>query len=188
MNVLFFQDSFCDVTIACEGKFYPSHKFVLSTCSEYFQDMFHYTECKHPIIVLKDIHSEDLESLLNYMYLGEVNVVQEKLSSLIKAAECLRIKGLAVPDDPLRETSEKRSSSHYATLPESKRRRVESDSIQQSKESSQTIKYSAKSSEISYKQSTSSSVNYHSSRLQPESSETFNYNIEEATNNFNVRK
>ena len=61
--------------------------------------MFEETQCKHPVIVLKDIGSEELESLLSYMYVGEVNVVQEKLSGLIKAAECLRIKGLAVPDE-----------------------------------------------------------------------------------------
>ena len=49
--------------------------------------------------MLKDIKSEDLEALLDYMYLGEVNVRQSDLASLIKAAENLRIKGLAVPDD-----------------------------------------------------------------------------------------
>lgn len=43
--------------------------------------------------------TQDLEALLNYMYLGEVNVLQTDLSRLIKAAECLRIKGLAVPDE-----------------------------------------------------------------------------------------
>ena len=74
---------------------------MLSACSDYFQEMFSRTEGKHPIIVLKDIHSSDLEALLNYMYVGEVNVEQDKLSGLIKAAECLKIKGLAVPDaDP----------------------------------------------------------------------------------------
>ena len=87
------------MTLACDGKFYKVHKLVLSTCSEYFEQMFEETQCKHPVIVLKDIRSEELESLLSYMYVGEVNVVQEKLSGLIKAAECLRIKGLAVPDE-----------------------------------------------------------------------------------------
>ena len=49
--------------------------------------------------MLKDIKCEDLEALLDYMYLGEVNVRQSDLATLIKAAECLRVKGLAVPDD-----------------------------------------------------------------------------------------
>ena len=73
--------------------------------------MFEKTECKHPVIVLKDIKSEDLEALSNYMNFGEVNVVQEKLAGLIKAAECLKIKGLAVPDEEPLETSVSREQS-----------------------------------------------------------------------------
>ena len=88
---------------------------MLSTCSEYFEEIFQRTQCKHPVIVLKDIKSEDLEALLNYMYVGEVNVVQEKLSGLIKAAECLKIKGLAVADeDSKRKESAKSSEKNTA--------------------------------------------------------------------------
>ncbi|KAF2362540.1 BTB/POZ domain [Trinorchestia longiramus] len=103
------KESYSDVTLACAGKFYPTHKLVLSTCSEYFEEMFERTQCKHPVIVLKDIGADDLEALLCYMYDGEVNVLQENLSSLIKAAECLKIKGLAVADnDPNERTKEKK--------------------------------------------------------------------------------
>ncbi|KAK7072072.1 hypothetical protein SK128_021102 [Halocaridina rubra] len=99
LGVLRDKQSYTDVTLACDGKFYSVHKLVLSTCSDYFCAMFEKTACKSPVIVLKDIKSEDLEALLDYMYLGEVNVRQSDLASLIKAAENLRIKGLAVPDD-----------------------------------------------------------------------------------------
>lgn len=99
------------MTLACDGRFYSLHKFVLSTCSEYFEEMFERTQCKHPVIVLKDINSDDLEALLNYMYVGEVNVVQEKLAGLIKAAECLKIKGLAVPDEDPMESKDNSSLS-----------------------------------------------------------------------------
>lgn len=100
------KESYCDVTLACAGKFYSAHKLVLSTCSEYFEEMFERTQCKHPVIVLKDIGADELEALLSYMYDGEVNVLQEHLSSLIKAAECLKIKGLAVADsDPSEHSS-----------------------------------------------------------------------------------
>ncbi|XP_066966990.1 protein abrupt-like isoform X1 [Macrobrachium rosenbergii] len=94
------KENYSDITLACDGKFYSVHKIVLSTCSDYFVEILSRTPCKHPIIVLKDIRQQDLEALLNYMYLGEVNVVQNDLACLIKAAECLRIKGLAVPDEP----------------------------------------------------------------------------------------
>ena len=76
------------------------HKLVLSTCSEYFEKIFAQTDSsKHAVIVLKDVQQSELEALLNYMYIGEVNVLQSDLAGLIKAAECLRIKGLAAPDD-----------------------------------------------------------------------------------------
>ncbi|KAB7505306.1 Longitudinals lacking protein-like [Armadillidium nasatum] len=91
--------SYTDATLACDGKFYPVHKLVLSTCSEYFGAIFERTPCKSPVIVLKDIECKNLEFLLDYMYIGEVNVRQNELAALIKAAECLKIKGLAVPDE-----------------------------------------------------------------------------------------
>ena len=72
---------------------------VLSMCSDFFKDIFRTIDCKHPVIVLKDITKYDLECLLNYMYVGEVNVVRDKLASLIRSAECLSIRGLAVPDE-----------------------------------------------------------------------------------------
>merc|ERR1719259_995404 len=80
---------------------FPSHRLVLSTCSEYFQTILSSTRSgyRHPIIILKDIKKSEIEALLNYMYIGEVNVLQSDLGGLIKAAECLKIKGLAVPED-----------------------------------------------------------------------------------------
>ena len=128
-----FQDSYCDATIACDGLFYPVHKIVLSTCSEYFDQIFQRTQCKHPVIVLKDVRSDDLEALLNYMYLGEVNVLQDRLSGLIKNAESLRIKGLAVPDEEPKSVhssskENKRTFSSSDRSPQPKRRRAERDS------------------------------------------------------------
>ncbi|KAF2363526.1 BTB/POZ domain [Trinorchestia longiramus] len=135
------KECYTDVTLACDGKFYPVHKLILSTCSEYFEQMFEQTQCKHPVIVLKDIRSEELESLLSYMYVGEVNVVQEKLSGLIKAAECLRIKGLAVPDEEPQPTKssggsrEKRTSDNSLSS-EAKRRRQDDSAFSSQKQTS----------------------------------------------------
>lgn len=102
------QERYTDVTLACEGKFYQVHKLVLSTCSEYFENMFDHTPCKHPVIVLSEIHWEELEALLSYMYAGFVNVAENSLARLIKVAELLEVKGLAVPDEP--QNSRKRGS------------------------------------------------------------------------------
>ena len=108
---------------------------MLSTCSEYFSEIFDRTPCKSPVVVLKDVRWQDLEALLDYMYLGEVNVNQNDLASLLKTAECLRIKGLAVPDEDVSKNtnkaqtnveSQKHPSDNSVHSPPSKKRRRES--------------------------------------------------------------
>ena len=130
---LYFQKLYCDVTIACDGKFYALHKFVLSTCSDYFKDMFGITDSNHPIIILTEVKHEIFEVLLNYMYVGEVTVAQEILAGLVKAAECLKIKGLAIPDenpvdnnkDSCSFNEEKNKSQRDGESPRPKKRRRE---------------------------------------------------------------
>ncbi|XP_064092724.1 zinc finger and BTB domain-containing protein 14-like isoform X34 [Macrobrachium nipponense] len=132
------KEKYTDVTVACEGRFYPVHKLVLSTCSEYFEKIFDNTPCKHPVIVLKDIAWDELEALLSYMYDGVVSVAQNDLARLIKAAEVLRIKGLAVPDEPpptRNDVSSRKStfrSSDDRSSPHPKRRKREENAPQSS--------------------------------------------------------
>ncbi|KAG1687803.1 Protein bric-a-brac 2 [Nymphon striatum] len=85
---------FVDVTIACEGTKIKAHKVVLSACSSFFQELFKENPCKHPIVILKDIRYVDLKAIIKFMYKGEVNISQEQLPPLLKAAETLRVKGL----------------------------------------------------------------------------------------------
>jgi len=67
---------------------------VLAACSSYFQQLFMENECKHPIVILKDIQFSEIKAILEYMYKGEVNVAQDHLAGLLKAAETLKVKGL----------------------------------------------------------------------------------------------
>nr|XP_045609043.1 longitudinals lacking protein, isoforms A/B/D/L-like isoform X1 [Procambarus clarkii] len=99
LRILREKGCYTDVTLACGTKFFAVHRLVLMACSDFFTEVFEHTLCQKPVIVLKDIKSHELEALLDYMYLGEVDVQQTDLPGLIKAAECLRIKGLAVPDE-----------------------------------------------------------------------------------------
>ncbi|XP_064100859.1 mucin-2-like [Macrobrachium nipponense] len=93
-------DCLCtDATLACEGHFYPVHKFVLSTCSEYFSDIFDWTPCVNPVIVINNIISSELEVLLDFMYNGEVNVKENVISGILHAANCLKVRGLAIVDE-----------------------------------------------------------------------------------------
>lgn len=128
LRVLREKANYTDATIAVEGKFYPVHKLVMSTCSEYFSEIFERTPCKSPVIVLKDVRSQDMDALLDYMYLGEVNVNQNDLASLLKTAECLRIKGLAVPDEDPTKSKKQHLQDDRRESPPPKRRRHEDSS------------------------------------------------------------
>ncbi|CAL4111660.1 unnamed protein product, partial [Meganyctiphanes norvegica] len=99
LKILREKSDYTDSTLAVEGHFYPVHKLVMSSCSEYFRDIFEVTSCKSPVIVLKDVRKYDIEALLDYIYLGEVNIYHKDLASVLKTAECLRIKGLAFTDE-----------------------------------------------------------------------------------------
>ena len=50
---------------------------------------------KHPIVILKDVKFQELKAMVDYMYHGEVNISQDQLGALLKAAESLQIKGLS---------------------------------------------------------------------------------------------
>nr|XP_036233210.1 longitudinals lacking protein, isoforms J/P/Q/S/Z isoform X2 [Bactrocera oleae]XP_036233215.1 longitudinals lacking protein, isoforms J/P/Q/S/Z isoform X2 [Bactrocera oleae]XP_036233222.1 longitudinals lacking protein, isoforms J/P/Q/S/Z isoform X2 [Bactrocera oleae]XP_036233226.1 longitudinals lacking protein, isoforms J/P/Q/S/Z isoform X2 [Bactrocera oleae]XP_036233232.1 longitudinals lacking protein, isoforms J/P/Q/S/Z isoform X2 [Bactrocera oleae]XP_036233240.1 longitudinals lacking pro len=84
-----------DCTLAAEGKFLKAHKVVLSACSPFFATLLQQQYDKHPIFILKDVKYQELRAMMDYMYRGEVNISQDQLAALLKAAESLQIKGLS---------------------------------------------------------------------------------------------
>ncbi|XP_061711294.1 zinc finger protein 768-like [Cydia pomonella] len=93
---LLHDESLVDVTLACsEGASIRAHKVVLSACSSYFRSLFVDHPSRHPIVILKDVGLEELRTLVDFMYKGEVNVQYCQLPALLKTAESLQVKGLA---------------------------------------------------------------------------------------------
>lgn len=89
------RQAYCDVTLACEGKTLRAHKVVLSACSTYFDTILSQYEEKDPIVIMRDVKFADIKVLVEFMYKGEINIDHTRLSSLLKTAEDLHIKGLA---------------------------------------------------------------------------------------------
>ncbi|KAH0954990.1 hypothetical protein HN011_003177 [Eciton burchellii] len=83
-----------DVTLSCEGKRIRAHKMLLSACSTYFRDLFKENPCPHPVIIFRNVKFDDLSALINFIYQGEVNVLQEQLASFLTTAELLAVQGL----------------------------------------------------------------------------------------------
>ncbi|XP_034933645.1 uncharacterized protein [Chelonus insularis] len=89
------EDSLVDVTLASDGKCLTAHKIILSASSPFFKKIFETNPCQHPVIILQDVHFSELEALLIFIYKGEVNIEQDQLPILLKAAETLQIRGLS---------------------------------------------------------------------------------------------
>ncbi|XP_034934896.1 uncharacterized protein [Chelonus insularis] len=89
------RQAYCDVTLACEGQTLRAHKVVLSACSTYFDTILSQYEEKDPIVIMRDVKFSDIKVLVEFMYKGEINIDHTRLSSLLKTAEDLHIKGLA---------------------------------------------------------------------------------------------
>ncbi|KAK9874366.1 hypothetical protein WA026_002716 [Henosepilachna vigintioctopunctata] len=90
------KEQYCDVTLVAEGKSLKCHKLILSSCSSYFDQVLeNIMPYHHPVILIKDIPFGILKSLCDFMYAGEVNILQGDLNQLLEVAESLKIKGLA---------------------------------------------------------------------------------------------
>merc|ERR1712129_23422 len=85
---------FFDVTLACDDNQLQAHKVILSACSPFFRSVLKKNPHQHPLLYLKGVKYEDIVSVLNFMYHGEVNVAQEELNSFLAVAEDLQVKGL----------------------------------------------------------------------------------------------
>ena len=85
---------FFDVTLACDDEQIQAHKVILSACSPFFRTVLRRNPHAHPLLYLRGVRFSDLQSVLNFMYHGEVNVAQEELNSFLMVAEELRVKGL----------------------------------------------------------------------------------------------
>uniref|UniRef100_A0A336LIS6 CSON003309 protein n=1 Tax=Culicoides sonorensis TaxID=179676 RepID=A0A336LIS6_CULSO len=88
------EEEFTDVSLCCEGKKIKAHKIILSACSTYFRDVFKENPHPHPVIIFKNVKYNDLASIIQFMYNGEVSVIQELLPTFLQTAELLQVRGL----------------------------------------------------------------------------------------------
>ena len=60
----------------------------------YYLTILQENPCQHPVIIFRNVKFDDLAALVDFMYQGEVNVVQEQLASFLTTAELLAVQGL----------------------------------------------------------------------------------------------
>jgi len=109
------EKDFFDVTLACEDNQLQAHKVILSACSPFFRSVLKKNPHQHPLLYLKGVKYEDILSVLNFMYHGEVNVAQEQLNSFLAVAEDLQVKGLTQTGLKQQQTSQSIPASKRST-------------------------------------------------------------------------
>ncbi|TGZ47988.1 uncharacterized protein [Temnothorax longispinosus] len=95
LDTCYEKQQFVDLSLVCkDGTILKCHKMVLANSSSFFRRLLLANDHPHPMIVLHDIEADDLKTLVNFMYCGEIQVVQSEVKRLLKLAEILEVTGL----------------------------------------------------------------------------------------------
>ena len=92
------EENFFDITlVGDDSNHVTAHKLVLSSCSEYFKNVFlnnkKYFQ-SNAMICMEGLNQTDLNNILDYIYHGEVQIYQHELDRFLGIAERLKLEGL----------------------------------------------------------------------------------------------
>ena len=86
---------FADVTLVSDDQIQiPAHKIVLSTSSPVLKKLLLDNPHPHPMIYLSGVKHKQLESILQWMYLGETNVYKDNIDEFVEIGKYLEVKEL----------------------------------------------------------------------------------------------
>ena len=73
------KEDFCDVTLVGDDfKQVKAHKVILSSCSEYFDNVLKANKKQpHPILCLEGLNFQDLQNVLDYIYNEELKIKRQ---------------------------------------------------------------------------------------------------------------
>ena len=84
-----------DVTLVSDDlRQFKAHKIVISACSAVFKQILKDLPQNSSVIYLRGIQHQEMESILQFMYLGETTFDQERMNELFNVAKNLEIKDL----------------------------------------------------------------------------------------------
>ncbi|CAG0890852.1 unnamed protein product [Darwinula stevensoni] len=95
-DILRSRERFVDITLSCDGQTLKAHKLVLCSGSLFFEKLLQRDDsCSScPIVHFHGVDMMHLRLLVDFMYLGEVDVPSSELEQFINLADALEVKGL----------------------------------------------------------------------------------------------
>ena len=98
---------FADVTLVCDDQIgFEAHKIILSSCSDIFRSILMTCSDPNPTIFLPGVNQRELQSLLQYMYTGEVEFDPMEKHDIMEVWSHLQVKSNAVAESVPMKTSE----------------------------------------------------------------------------------
>ena len=93
---LYQEGRYTDVTLVSDDQTqFKAHKIVLSACSPVFKKIIDSNPSQHPLIYLRGVQSYEVESILQFMYLGEGRFYHDRMGEFIKVAKDLEVKEIS---------------------------------------------------------------------------------------------
>ena len=95
MKELMMNEDFSDVTLVTEDKKQiKANIAILSACSPVFKEMLKKDKNSKPTIYLRGIQHYEMESIIQFVYLGEATFYEERMVEFLDVAKSLEIKQL----------------------------------------------------------------------------------------------
>ena len=90
------EDSFADVTLVTDDKKrIKAHRNILSAFSSVFKDILQTnSNNNHPVLDLRGIQHSEMESILQFIYLGEASFHKDRMNEFFMVAKSLDIRKL----------------------------------------------------------------------------------------------
>jgi|ERR1712126_643708 len=85
---------YSDVTLASGDEFFEVHKLVLSASSPVFEKLMDRLGTQVSLVYLQGVNPKSVQSMINFIYFGEVSLYQEELESFLQVGEDFQIRGL----------------------------------------------------------------------------------------------
>ena len=97
LNEMMLSSEFADVTLVTDDKQQiRAHRNILSACSPVFKSIFQIdSKNANPVIYLRGIQHSEMESIMQFIYLGEARFYEERMSEFLTVSKNLEIKELS---------------------------------------------------------------------------------------------
>mgnify|MGYP002045683377 CR=1 FL=1 len=95
MKELMMNEDFSDVTLVTEDKKHIKANInILSACSPVFKDILKKEKNSNQIMYLRGVQFSEMESIMQFIYLGEATFYEERMDEFLAVSKSLEIKEL----------------------------------------------------------------------------------------------